>query len=439
MRYFKKFLVLFLFLVFSFNMNIFASDSDIVEDDDRGLFSNDESTQEPEKEKKRVWDRFFEIGFDVNAGVSNNYFAISDILREEIVINMDKLNRGIGNSGLAFNENTNVDFFMNINTSIFKASFFADFEVKMNAFIGKGLFDFLANGNELDKEFVIGFGLGASVIEENSFSLEIPFDKIKVKAVPSYYVPLLYVPYTNLNVATVIKSDGTISAHGQTSAAAYSSLPINNLDSLSTDAILNALGKGGVDISLYGEYKLLSNLDVGAFLAQIPLAPAKLSCGYKYSANIDFSMDGILSLLSNDKESDLFNLDYNLSDNEAAENDIIRFVRPFKIGINANWRVFDSNILIISPMIQLKFADFTLRNSLGFGFDYSVTAKSYLGPLVPSFTSSYVNSIFAQQLTIALNLRVIELDFVVSTQSRNFFRSFAGSGLGVGIGFRLGI
>ena len=200
---------------------------------------------------------------------------------------------------------------MNINTSIFKASFFADFEVKMNAFIGKGLFDFLANGNELDKEFVIGFGLGASVIEENSFSLEIPFDKIKVKAVPSYYVPLLYVPYTNLNVATVIKSDGTISAHGQTSAAAYSSLPINNLDSLSTDAILNALGKGGVDISLYGEYKLLSNLDVGAFLAQIPLAPAKLSCGYKYSANIDFSMDGILSLLSNDKESDLFNLDYN--------------------------------------------------------------------------------------------------------------------------------
>ena len=249
MRYFKKFLVLLLVLVFSFNMDIFASDFDIMEDDDRGLFSNDESTQEPEKEKKRVWDRFFEIGFDVNAGVSNNYFAISDILREEIVINMDKLNRGIGNSGLAFNENTNVDFFMNINTSIFKASFFADFEVKMNAFIGKGLFDFLANGNELDKEFVIGFGLGASVIEENSFSLEIPFDKIKVKAVPSYYVPLLYVPYTNLNVATVIKSDGTISAHGQTSAAAYSSLPINNLDSLSTDAILNALGKGGVDIS----------------------------------------------------------------------------------------------------------------------------------------------------------------------------------------------
>ena len=111
------------------------------------------------------------------------YFAISDILREEIVINMDKLNRGIGNSGLAFNENTNVDFFMNINTSIFKASFFADFEVKMNAFIGKGLFDFLANGNELDQEFEVGAGVGVSVYEENSFSLEIPIKKLKIKMV----------------------------------------------------------------------------------------------------------------------------------------------------------------------------------------------------------------------------------------------------------------
>ena len=46
MRYFKKFLVLLLVLVFSFNMNIFASDFDIVEDDDRGLFSNDETNKD---------------------------------------------------------------------------------------------------------------------------------------------------------------------------------------------------------------------------------------------------------------------------------------------------------------------------------------------------------------------------------------------------------
>ena len=90
-------------------------------------------------------------------------------------------------------------------------------------------------------------------------------------------------------------------------------------------------------------------------------------------------------------------------------------------------------------MMQFKFADFTLKNLLGFGFDYSVTAKSYLGPLVPAFTTSYIDSIFAQQLDIALNLRLFEIDFMISTQSTNFARSFAGSGLGVGVGFRFGI
>ena len=40
-----------LLLVLLFTLNIYAQDSD-VQNDDRGLFSNDESTQEPEKEKK---------------------------------------------------------------------------------------------------------------------------------------------------------------------------------------------------------------------------------------------------------------------------------------------------------------------------------------------------------------------------------------------------
>ena len=70
---------------------------------------------------------------------------------------------------------------------------------------------------------------------------------------------------------------------------------------------------------------------------------------------------------------------------------------------------------------------------------HQLVLKSYLGPLVPAFTTSYIDSIFAQQLDIALNLRLFEINFMISTQSANFFRSFAGSGLGVGVGFKFGI
>ena len=50
MKNIKKFFALLLVLLFT--LNIFAQDSDI-QNDERGLFSNDESTQEPKKEKKR--------------------------------------------------------------------------------------------------------------------------------------------------------------------------------------------------------------------------------------------------------------------------------------------------------------------------------------------------------------------------------------------------
>ena len=435
MKKFKNILVLLLVLLFT--LNIYAQDSDIP-DDDRGLFSNDESTQEPEKEKKRFWDRYFELGFDTKVGISNNYFHISDFLKEEIIINMDNMNNNIGNRGLGLNANLDADFFLNINTSIFKASFFTDVESKMNFALEKGLIYFLANGNELDKSFSIGAGVGVSVFEENSFSLEIPINKIKIKAVPSYFIPVFYVPYTSATVTSVISSDGSISAKGTTTASVYSALPLNNLSEFSPNMLSDAFAHGGFDISIYGEYKLFDNLEVGAFLTHIPFVPANLSCTNKYTAKLDFTMDGILTQLTENGTVDTSNFNCELSDNIATEEDTIKLVRPFKIGINANWKVFDSDILIVSPMIQFKFADFTLKNLLGFGFDYSITAKSYLGPLVPAFTTSYIDSVFAQQLDIALNLRLFEIDFMISTQSANFFRSFAGSGLGVGVGFRFG-
>lgn len=442
MKTLKKIFTLFLVLMFS--LNAFSLDDSGIQNDDRGLFSNDESTKEKKKDKKSFWDRYFEIGVMADVGVSNNYFHISDFLTEEVIINMDEINDSLGNNGLVLNNNLGTNVFINLNTSIFKASFFVDIEEKFNFSLGKGLFDFLANGNELDKDMIFSAGIGASVFEENSFSLEIPIGKLKIKATPSYFVPLLYVPYTPAEVKAKIGSDGKITANGTATAIVYSSLPLNNLsDGFAYDSVSNAFAHGGFDISLYGEYQLFESLSVGASLTHVPIIPSNLSCTNKYTASVNFEMDGLLDSLvkkeETEEESELFKYDYTLSENEAAEEANCKLVRPFKIGFNANWKVFYNNLLIVSPMIQFKFADFTLENLLGFGFDYKITATSHLGPFIPSFTTSYIDSVFSQQLDIALNLRLVEIDFMISTQSTNFFKSFAGSGLGVGVGFKVGI
>lgn len=438
MKTFKKFLALFLVLLFTFSA--FSQDDSGIPDDDRGLFSNDEDTQEKDKDKKRFWDRWFEIGVMADIGISNNYFHISDFLTEEIIINMDEINNNLGKNGLSINNNFGTNVFLNLNTSIFKASLFANIEETFNFNLGKGFFEFFANGNKLDEDIVFSAGVGASVFEENSFSLEIPIGKLKIKAVPSYFIPLLYVPHTPAEIKTKMGSDGKITAVGTATASVYSALPLNDLSQgLTYDSITDAFRYGGFDISVYGEYQLFEKLSVGAFLTHVPIVPSNLSCTNKYTATMNFEMEGLLDSLSSEEETELVKYDYNLSDNQATENDVARIVRPFKIGFNANWKPFDNNLLILSPMIQFKFADFTLENLLGFGFDYKITAKSYLGPLEPSFTTSCIDSVFCQQFDLALNLRLIEIDLMISTQSKNFLKSFAGSGLGVGVGFKVGI
>ena len=49
---FKKFLALFLVLLFTFSA--FSQDDSGIPDDDRGLFSNDEDTQEKDKKSKEI-------------------------------------------------------------------------------------------------------------------------------------------------------------------------------------------------------------------------------------------------------------------------------------------------------------------------------------------------------------------------------------------------
>ena len=124
MKNLKKFLALFLVLIFTFSA--FSQEVSGVPDDDRGLFSNDESTQEKKKDKKSFWDRWFEIGVMADVGISNNYFNFSDFLKEEIIINMDEVNDGLGKDGLVFNNNLGTNVFINLNTSIFKTSIFVN-------------------------------------------------------------------------------------------------------------------------------------------------------------------------------------------------------------------------------------------------------------------------------------------------------------------------
>lgn len=392
-------------------------------------------TEEKTKEKKDFFQRFFEIGIDLDVGVSNSYFNVSDLLKKEIVIDLNEVNDGVGNNGLSFNVDGDTSLYTNIYTKNFNAGLSLGVDINAFAQLEKNLLDLLANGNTLNEEFGVGLGVGASLYAELDANIAMKIGKLKIKATPAFYVPLFYLPYTSASVNATVNEDGSIIAEGGAIASIYSALPLNDFSSFSVNDLLS---QGGFDITASAEYPLFSFLDVGVILTHIPVIPSKLNCTNKYEANVTFGVDGMLDQFMTSGAVDFSNFSYSLSDNVATADDTLTLVRPFKIGFNAEWRVFNNKLLILSPLIQFKFADFTLANIVGFGFDYVITAKSDLGIFVPSLTTSYVDSIFSQKLKLAINLRFIELDVIVSSQSANLWKSFAGSGFGAGIGVKIG-
>ena len=53
-------------------------------------------------------------------------------------------------------------------------------------------------------------------------------------------------------------------------------------------------------------------------------------------------------------------------------------------------------------------------------------------------SSNYEDMIWKEQLGLMLNLRVLEVDFLVGSQSDDFVKSFAGAGLGASLGMKFG-
>ena len=104
------------------------------------------------KEKKRIDipRRIFEIGFDADVGFSNNYFAISELMKKELEIDLRKIADEIDKKGLSFDIIFLSDFFMNLNlkndVSVGLAS---GMDTSGNGTISKDLFEFLGYGDAL--------------------------------------------------------------------------------------------------------------------------------------------------------------------------------------------------------------------------------------------------------------------------------------------------
>lgn len=379
--------------------------------------------------------RFFEVGMKADANIANSYFTLDDVLEKETTPDYNKILDFV-KQGLEAGLDFDIDLFMNLNFAEASLGFFTNFDMDTVTLLHSNVFEFLANATNNSDEFDLNLKIGGSVFMDTGMSLHTRIGKLSIKISPAYYVPLIFIPYTGVSFVASYDADGNINADGDAVLQVYSVFPLSEISSfdnfIETISLSDIIRQGGLDISLEAIYSLFSALDVGLSLTNIPIAPATMSSAFAYSAFFDFSVESILSQLIDKGKLDTSGIDYGFAENPG----VLTLIRPIKLSLFADWKVFYSDILSVSPKVELRFADKASQREFGAG--YRVKLESHIGFFNPSFTTSYIDEIFIQELGISLNFRVLDVDLLVSTQSQNFTKSFQGAGIGAGIGITIG-
>lgn len=379
--------------------------------------------------------RYFEISQDVTFSASNNYVALADVLKKDVVFDLSTITKKIPKSGfnINFNFNEMTDLRLNFD-EIFRIDFFAGSEGYVDFTLDKKFFEFIS-GFDGRKTYNIGAHAGAeayaiagikmqtfSIIEDFGFTLK-----------PSIFVPVFYCPKIEAK-ATYKEENNRVNVSMDGKAKLYTLVPGDTLfedhEVTEPESIMNS---AGFTLELGVEKNIFHGLDVGVY-TQLPIIPGRLD----YCTEMGFTGKGYINNILGKKADgeDLTDWDYDRKDNIYTK-DSIRLHRPFKLGAEAAWRPFGSwltfrpelTFVVRSPFSQ--YANAGLEYSLGAEF----SAWNFLGL---NLCTNYRNNVFSQQMGLMINLRVLEIDFAVATSSSDFLYSFTSTGATVYAGVKIG-
>jgi hypothetical protein len=373
-----------------------------------------------------IKNRSLEFGFlNFNLGFSNDFITTSDIFKEKVVIDLDKLEEGLNmNFGFATNP-----FFFNYN---YKNIFGFGITTGMN-FYG----DLTLSGKLLTfyKESADGeeglSDLNAAAFAEAGVPVFLSVNKIKIKAQPSLYYPVLYMKTEKMSYLHKVNAANETIIDMNIDIRAYYLF----------DDDLNITAKPGVDFNLGVEFPLSEmlgidnsllfflNLDIGLDLINIPLFSSTMKNYFPVKAR--FGGGEPINFFGDEGTDSLFKME-----ESTAKEDEISIYRPFKMLAWVNWRPLGSPLLTITPSIGFS------RNPIyvePFSFEGSLKGSLNIFNLfIVTFTTGHMDRLWKNSLDLALNLRASEVNLGIAMQSRDYAKSWTGGGFGVRFGTKFG-
>ena len=399
--------------------------------------------------------RFFEIKVDVPVNVSNNLVSLTDIFKETAIIDLPQIADNVAFNGASIKANASPS--IGIKLDIPKGLIFG-FSVGAQADVGAGLskdlFEFLGHGN-------VGMGNEFEMKASNTYAdlfATLTLDggwntkKSRTEVSLTAFSAIAHFDASNTGARIFLNDeDNTAGFEANVDAKAYT---ITTTEQLSqTENLLSSI-KGNLGFDITGNYQrdLFRFLTVGA-KARIPLVPSRLNVGYnvKYNMNQEFSFDSFLGKDDEEETAPESTEVPKQEEEEEEEDDGIlgkptmlttpySIHRPMKIGVSADFHPFGT-LLTTSGYLGLGFRhpfsaviNKVTTNGLDetqFYVDYSIAGRLSLWNILSlSLSHSYMDEIFKNEMAVALNIRLVEVDAGVSFQSPSFTKSFTGAGVG---------
>ena len=367
--------------------------------------------------------RFVEVKVGTKADFSNNLFALNDFMQKDLVIDLRKIADECPKNGFNMRADAAPSLALNVNIGSIHVGLSSGLEVYNSMTVGKDLFDFLGYGNSVGETLDFSFKDDADIMAVSQLDVGFKLGRLKIKAQPAVFLPLISVRDGGGRATVLNSSDGSLDINVDMNMNVYSCVELKSDDgqvSMDPSAIKSAVVRGyGFDIGGGVAYSLSPSFFVEA-TTRIPIIPGHLYHKATIESGTEYKMQ-----LKDFGNSEKTEREMTVTNEEA--NLIVH--RPLKLNVYA-----DKNLLGTL---------FNARGGAGFGIrrPFSEDAKFYpeyylgltfnLADILKLCASTeYTDQLFIHQLGTTVNVRVFQLDLGISTQSSNFKKSLAVAGVG---------
>ncbi len=368
--------------------------------------------------------RFFEIKTGVDFDVSNNLFAANEFMKKDLVIDLRKIADECPENGLNLRADAAPRVEMNINVSDFHLGFASGLELYESLNVGKDLFDFLGYGNSIGQTMDFTFTDDTDLFAFSQLTVGFKLGRLQITAQPALFMPIVSVRGGGGSITALNDAEGNFNVGMNLNLDVYSAVELTKNEegsvSFDTSKIESILTSGyGFDLGGGVALNLTKSLKIDT-TCRIPIIPGHLNYKSNVQGGFDYKMK--LTDFENAEKTERETTVTNVEESLAVH-------RPLKFDVYLDKNLLGSLFNARAGAgfgIRRPFSDaavFYPEYYLGFGINLIDMIKV-------GVSTQYKDQLFIHQLGTTFNIRLIQLDLGISSQSSSFKKSLSVGGVG---------